>query len=70
MSWDLLHRLADGVELVGFLVLIWKGNQAINRILNVLKDFPPHRHIGTNGDIVYPVGMEPGVVQHGRRPAT
>lgn len=58
MNWDLLHRAADGIELVGFLVLIWKGNRAVNRILDVLALFPPHLHV--NGRVVYPKGMEPG----------
>lgn len=66
MTWDLLHRLADAAELIGFLVLIWKGNRAINRILDVLEQFPPHRH--ENGLILFPKGFEPGMVQRGRGP--
>lgn len=61
MNWDYIHRAADFVELIGFLVLIWKGNRAINRIIDVLADFPPHRH--ENGLILFPKGFSPGEVK-------
>lgn len=64
MNWDYIHRAADLIELIGFLVLLWKGNRAINRIIDIFENFPPHRH--ENGLILFPKGFEPGVVQRGR----
>jgi hypothetical protein len=57
-----LHNLVDGTLLVGFLTVAWKANRTLNRWLDVMKDYPPHRHF--NGRIVYPKGMEPGVVEN------
>lgn len=57
-----LHNMVDGTLLVGFIAVVWKANRTLNRWLDVLKDFPPHRH--ANGLILYPQGMEPGEVQH------
>jgi|GEM_PF-3523618 len=36
----------------------WKVVRATNRIMDVLRFFPPHRH--TDGGIDYPPGWEPG----------
>jgi hypothetical protein len=33
----------------------------LDRILSILQDFPPHKHI--NGKIVYPKDYAPGVIQ-------
>ena len=57
-----LHNMVDGTLLVAGLSIAWKANRTLNRWFDVLKDFPPHRHF--NGRIVYPKGMEPGVVEH------
>jgi hypothetical protein len=35
--------------------------RAADRVGNVLKDFPPHRHV--NGAILYPEGYEPTEIQ-------
>jgi hypothetical protein len=61
---EYLHYLVDG----GIFLLIWRGIRAANRWYDVLNEFPPHRHIQENGTtaILYPKGLEPGVVQRGR----
>lgn len=61
MNWDMLHRAGDIASLLGIILLVWKGNRVLNRIWDVLEQFPPHRH--ENGLIMYPKGFEPGVVQ-------
>lgn len=38
-------------------ILLWR----LNRLVNVQKDFPPHRHI--NGKILYPRDFAPGKAQ-------
>lgn len=58
-----LHNMMDGTLLVFVLTFLWKANRTLNRWLDVMKEFPPHRHI--NGSrIMYPTGMEPGVVEN------
>lgn len=52
--------LFHGGELLTFIIVAWYVIKAANRVMDVLKDFPPHRHI--NGSIVYPDGYEPTVV--------
>jgi hypothetical protein len=43
------------------LAIAWKVNRMANRILDVLEDFPPHRHV--NGKIIYPSDYKPPVVE-------
>lgn len=54
MSIDVLFH---SVELSAMIGLAWKANRVLNRHLDILKDFPPHRHI--NGKIIYPRDFEP-----------
>jgi hypothetical protein len=55
MSTDtLLHLL----EIVVLGTPLWWGGI---RLVNVLREYPPHRHV--NGKIEYPKGMEPPVVR-------
>ena len=52
------------VHLSEFCVLAavsWRVIKTANRILDVLKDFPPHRHI--SGKILYPDAFEPTVIE-------
>lgn len=67
ISPDYLHNLVDGTLLVGFITVVWKANRALNRWIDVLKEYPPHRH--ENGLILFPKGMEPGVVKREGRAA-
>jgi len=57
-----LHNMVDGTVLVGFCTLAWKANRTLNRWIDVMREYPPHRHF--NGRILYPSGMEPGRVEH------
>lgn len=67
ISPEYLHYLVDA----GILSIIWKANRSLNRWLDVMTEYPPHRHIGENGStvILYPKGLDPGVVQRGGRSA-
>ena len=39
----------------------WRGIRAINRLMSILQDYPPHRHV--NGNILFPKGFEPTHVE-------
>ena len=54
---EYIHYLVDG----GILLGLWRGIRAANRWYDVLTEYPPHRHV--NGNILYPRGMDPGLVQ-------
>lgn len=54
---EYIHYIVDS----GLAVLLWKGIRVANRILFVLRDFPPHRHV--NGSIIYPDGYEPPAME-------
>lgn len=52
------HAIEIFVMIFGLTIpMIW----GIFRVLSLLKDFPPHRH--QNGNVIYPSGYEPSVVQ-------
>lgn len=55
-AWFHLFELIFDVVIV--VPLAWRALRAINRVIDVMKDFPPHRH--TNGRVFYPAGMAPG----------
>jgi hypothetical protein len=58
---EILHYIVDS----GILLLLWRGLRTVNRLYDILLDFPPHVH--DNGLIRYPKGYEPGLlVQHDR----
>jgi hypothetical protein len=63
MSYDHIWHLA---ELLPIAFACWRMFRAANRILDVMKDFPPHRHI--NGSILYPSGFAPSAIE--KRPVT
>ena len=48
-------------ELLVILSVAWKVLRVANRIIDVMGDFPPHKHI--NGKIVYPKHYEPTIVE-------
>lgn len=48
-------------ELATLLAMAFKVIRAANRIMDVMRDFPPHRHI--NGHVIYPEGYEPTRVE-------
>lgn len=56
MSLDTLLHLAE-IIVVG--APLWWG---AFRIASILRDFPPHRHVGR--DILYPKGYGPSQVGH------
>lgn len=61
MNPDTIHLTLSFVVSSGMLLLIWKGIRVVNRLWDVLKDYPPHRH--DNGHIVFPKGFEPPETQ-------
>ena len=56
-----LELIIQGSELVAFIIAVWKAVRVANRILDVLKDFPPHRHVGLG--IIYPEGYTPPPIE-------
>jgi hypothetical protein len=58
---EYLHYFVDGSLIAAIAGVGWKANRTLNRWLDVMKDFPPHRHV--NGIILYPEGMTPGAVE-------
>lgn len=59
--FDVKDVLFDTSNLAILLGILWKINRVANRVMDVLGDFPPHKHV--NGKIVYPKGYEPTVVE-------
>jgi hypothetical protein len=57
MTLDHLWHLG---EVVPLLLVCWRMFRAANRLMDVLKDYPPHLHV--NGKLVYPKGFEPGTI--------
>ncbi|HLJ26580.1 MAG TPA: hypothetical protein VKY85_07705 [Candidatus Angelobacter sp.] len=53
--------LWHGSELLTLIIAAWKVISAANRVLDVLKDFPPHRHV--NGHVIYPEGFQPSPIE-------
>lgn len=58
MNFDLQFHVA---ELLVIATAAWRVVMAANRITNMLKDYPPHRH--ENGLVSYPKGYEPPLTQ-------
>lgn len=58
-----IHGGSMGVILFGAVVFL-KVNDRLKRDESLRKDYPPHRHIGTNGSsvIVYPEDYQPGKI--------
>jgi len=57
MHWDLLVRVVGLLLGSGVLMFLWKANRALNLWLDIMREFPPHRHVGQ--EISYPKGMRP-----------
>jgi len=64
VSFDNYIHATDLVLGLLFSPFAWKLNRAINKYLDERENFPPHRH--ENGLILFPKGLEPGVVRHDR----
>ena len=54
---DVSNFVASLVNSIIILGVAFKGIRALNRLMNILQDYPPHRHI--NGKIIFPKGFEP-----------
>lgn len=39
----------------------WAVIRKFNQILDVFREYPPHRHVGD--EILYPAGMKPGRIE-------
>ena len=69
MHWNLdldttahiAELLAAVVTIIGFfaaiLPVVWKVNRFITKLMDMLADFPLHRHV--NGRIIFPKDYEP-----------
>jgi hypothetical protein len=63
VTMDLTIHLAEALTVIGAtLTCSFFVIRAANRVYNVLRDFPPHRHI--NGKIIYPEGYDPPRVEN------
>jgi hypothetical protein len=58
MNVDFTFHIAELIVLLG---VAWRVVAAANRLMSVLRDFPPHRH--DNGNVIYPHGFEPTKVR-------
>lgn len=63
-SDQLIDHLIHVAEILPLLVLVWRVTRKVSRFVDVMFDFPPHRH--TNGDIFYPRDFSPGKTEHRR----
>lgn len=59
--WQTWLLTIVGALLPLLVVLLWKINRALNRMWDVLQEYPPHRHV--KKDILYPRGMSPEQAQ-------
>lgn len=63
MHFDWTVTFGDILKLMSFafgLLLIYgKLVKFVTKIEWMMDEFPPHKHIGNNNDILYPRGMEP-----------
>jgi hypothetical protein len=58
---DLSNFIASIVNSAIILGVAFKGIRALNRLMSILQDYPPHRHV--NGRILYPKDFEPTRVE-------
>lgn len=54
--WHLDLTIGVGSLLV-LLGLAWKGNRVLNRWIDLLGEYPLHKHVGN--EVFYPKGMKP-----------
>lgn len=55
ITFDSVFHISDLLIIAG---VSWKVLRVANRLMDVMKYFPPHRH--SNGTIEYPPGFAPG----------
>ena len=58
LTLDHTLHLAELIVLAG---LAWRVISTCNRVINALRDFPPHRHVGPQ--VVYPSGFAPPPIE-------
>jgi hypothetical protein len=61
MNPEYLHYLLSA----GVIVIMWKVNRTLNRWMDLMIEYPLHRH--ENGLILFPKGMAPGEVKREHR---
>jgi len=61
MNWEVLIRGLEFLLGSGVLAVLWKANRLLNRLWDVIQEYPPHRHVGHA--ILYPRGMSPEEVE-------
>lgn len=61
LASPILDHVEHLVELGTVIGTAWRVVSIAKEVLDVLKEFPPHRHI--NGRIAYPKGFEPAVIE-------
>jgi hypothetical protein len=65
MKWELIFH---GVEVLILLFgVAWPIVWAALRFRSILQDFPPHRHLGGGGKILYPKGYMPPEISGAER---
>ena len=57
MNLETLANLAELISALGVFTILWKINVFMNRLISLLKDYPPHRH--TNGSVEFPTDYPP-----------
>jgi len=55
--WPHLNLTIDVAGWLAILGMLWKANRVLNRVWDVLQEYPPHRHVGKQ--VLYPKGMKP-----------
>ena len=58
MTFDPIVAAFGGSNLTLLSVLLWRVIRASGQVERIMRDFPPHRHVG--GSIIYPTGYKPG----------
>jgi hypothetical protein len=58
MTLDNFIHLSEALSILG---VGWRILRKFDRVLDVLQEYPPHRH--SNGKIVYPKHFSPSVVE-------
>ena len=67
MTFDFSFHTA---ELITLSLISWRVIVAVNRLTNVFREYPPHKHSPSDvGEISYPVDFEPGKVTHSKAKA-
>ncbi|HLW51288.1 MAG TPA: hypothetical protein VKW06_00465 [Candidatus Angelobacter sp.] len=62
MDWTRLSEMAVvGSSCGAVIVAAYKVMKLADRLIGILRDFPPHRHV--NGHIIYPDGYEPTAIE-------